>query len=82
MKVYLVNELVILTDNQFEISSNTHLITTDVEAANDKFEELLIQASKDFNDAPIIVETANNKYVQRADGCDRIEVSIEEMKLS
>lgn len=81
-RVFVVNELTILTDNDNDIYNHTHLVTRNESEAIEKFKELIEQASKDFNNAEIIIESKFKNYVQRADNCDRIEVEIEQMKLS
>lgn len=83
MQIYVVNELNVLTDNQFEVYNTCHLATTNIEEAKKKFNELLEIAVKDFNKTmeDVVDEGEHCKYIARADDYDKIEVKIETMDL-
>lgn len=78
-QIYVVNELVVLTDNQFDIYNTTHLVTQDLELAKAKLDQIINIAAQDFNQTvdDIIIESEYEKIVSRADNYDRIEVKIE-----
>lgn len=80
--VYIVNELVVLTDNQFEVYNNCHGAYSSIESATEKANELIEIASRDFNDADIEVnESCTHFEVTRSDNYDRIEVNIDKVEM-
>ena len=81
-KHYVVNELVILTDNQFEIYNVCHLITKNKQEAIKLGEELILQGIKDLD----LEEEDINKYetnnqihyeCSSLDGYNTIEINID-----
>lgn len=81
-KHYVVNELVILTDNQFEIYNVCHLITKNKQEAIKLGEKLILQGIKDLD----LEEEDINKYetnnqihyeCSSLDGYNTIEINID-----
>lgn len=80
-KQYVVNELTVLTDNQFEIYNECHLVTDSLYEASKLAETLMIDAINQLGLTKEDVETFQNKEmikstVSTEDGYNRIEVTI------